>query len=111
MIPTQSWTRLTELREKKAIAADTASADPAQLGAAIARAVTRVMRITPVHTTPLRDYGLDSIVAVELAAAIEAEAGIATSSIELISGVSVSSLVNRAVCFHLSPSLSSFSFS
>eukprot|EP00026_Physarum_polycephalum_P010629 Phypoly_transcript_10797.p1 GENE.Phypoly_transcript_10797~~Phypoly_transcript_10797.p1 ORF type:complete len:386 (+),score=81.65 Phypoly_transcript_10797:1-1158(+) len=55
------------------------------------------MRITPVHATPLRDYGLDSIVAVELAAAIEAEAGIATSSIELISGVSVASLVARAV--------------
>lgn len=99
MVPTQSWARLSELLDKKVAGIDAGAVmSPSALAESIARAVARVMRVAPAHTTPLRDYGLDSIVAVELAAAIEAESGIATSSIELISGVSVASLVQREVC-------------
>jgi acyl carrier protein len=97
MTPTQSWTRIAELYEKNTAIDASMKASPEALAAAISRAASQIMHITPSDTTPLRDYGLDSLIAVELAATIEAESGIITSAIELISGASVASLVQKAV--------------
>lgn len=95
-VPIATWARVSALCEQASNSA-TQQRDPAAYAEAVTRAVERVLRIKPDPETPLRDYGLDSIVAVELAAAIEAEAAIPTTTIQLLSGASVNSLVQLVI--------------
>ncbi len=103
-----AWNRLTGLVQAgeaadgsrlEQLLAGAASEDRATvLGQRLREAAARVLRIEPGQlesARPLRDYGLDSLLAVELQGAFEDAAGVEISSMELLAGRSIDAIVAK----------------
>jgi acyl transferase domain-containing protein/acyl carrier protein len=106
--PATSWRRLSELVTGTSAAADSASVlkaelstlDPdardARLTERLRETAASVLRLAPENLDPVasfRNHGLDSLMALELQAAIEKTTGISVPTIEILAGVAVRDLV------------------
>jgi acyl transferase domain-containing protein/acyl carrier protein len=107
------WNRLKELHANGPVDADDplpllsaefADLDPetkrTRLRDRISRAVATVLRLTLSRLepeTPLRHYGLDSLMATEVQLALEESTGVIVPVIELLGGASVSNMVERVL--------------
>jgi NADPH:quinone reductase-like Zn-dependent oxidoreductase/acyl carrier protein/NADP-dependent 3-hydroxy acid dehydrogenase YdfG len=104
--PDTPWRRLAGLDEGARDDRDFAAAlaqlsGPARVEAVVARvtpAVAAVFRLDPAQldpARPLRDFGLDSLMAVELAGAIRDASGFEVTAMELLTGRSLHALAER----------------
>ena len=106
--PTTPWRRLAALLKGKdatsdatsELGAELASLEPAarhdRLVAKVRQTVGDVLHLAPESLEPsssLRNHGLDSLMAVELQAAIEKLSGVTVPTIEILAGISVNGLV------------------
>jgi acyl transferase domain-containing protein/NAD(P)-dependent dehydrogenase (short-subunit alcohol dehydrogenase family)/acyl carrier protein len=109
--PSTPWHRLTQLRTAEhgeqdgnlaALCAElrgrSAEDQLARASEHVRAATSRVIRMTPEQlddTTSLRNYGVDSLMALELQSELHARTGVTISSIQILAGVSVAELSSR----------------
>jgi NADPH:quinone reductase-like Zn-dependent oxidoreductase/acyl carrier protein len=108
--PSTPWNRLEHLREyseAEPLARLRAELEPLAPGAReqlvrarVAEEAASILRADAVRLdvgVPLRDLGLDSLMAVELQLALQAAVGVSVPTIELVGGVSVTAIAQRTL--------------